>query len=62
MNPLLNSAHRVVRVEIEYTRRGARVRKVFAGPRAVPDSRAFYRAKLKAGADPKVVGAARPGE
>lgn len=62
MNPMLASANRVVSVTVEYDRSGTRVTKTFEGPRAVAASRAFYAAKLRANANPKVCGAARTGE
>ncbi len=58
-NPLLASAKSVVAVTVEYTARGQRRTKTFTGPTAVARSRAFYRAKLAAGAEPKLVAANR---
>ena len=58
-NPFLMSAKTIVSVEVEYTSKGARVVKIFTGARAVSASRAFYKAKMVAGATPKVVGASR---
>lgn len=65
VNPMLASANRIVTVTVEYNITAtctARVRKVFTGAGAVGASRRFYAAKLKAGRNPKVVGAARHGE
>lgn len=58
-NPLLASAKFVVAVTVEYTAHGQRRTKTFTGPRAVTQSRAFYRSKLMAGAEPKIVSANR---
>lgn len=58
-NPLLASARTVVEVVVEYTVRGERRTKSFTGPKAVSQSKAFYSAKLKAGAEPKIVAANR---
>ncbi len=58
-NPLLASAKSITSVSVEYTARGRRVSKSFIGPAALPRSRAFYNAKLKAGADPRIVAANR---
>lgn len=58
-NPLLASAKSVVGVTVEYTARGQRRTKTFTGLRAVAQSRAFYRAKLKGGAEPRIVTATR---
>lgn len=59
MNPLLAKSSAVSAVSIEYSVNDVRIRKAFRGPKAVADSRGFYRAKLRAGADPRVVGAGR---
>lgn len=58
-NPLLASAKSVVAVTVEYTAHGQRRSKTFTGSRAVAQSRAFYRAKLKGGAEPRIVAANR---
>ena len=63
MNPLLAKSHQIVTVRVEYdARNGERVVKEFTGDTSVSASRSFYRAKLRAGKNPRVVGASRVGD
>jgi hypothetical protein len=50
------ASNKITSVTVEYTSRGERVTKVFGD---VFKARSFYKAKYKAGAEPRVIGGSR---